>query len=958
MPNRNISLLKVLPILLGIFFAGFTMPAFCLEYTLQNDLVQASFNEQGIDKFHDKKLQRTVAFSADDFKFSINGRLYTNKEATFDGVTQGSNELSYHYHVPGFAVRLVYSLDKDCFFLSKQLVIKPDNADGFIVNQLNLIMLQLKEKINSFYIPHTKHPELKTGDYGVFLRLNDVTGMVVLIQNPFLTCTVKQQEIAIAYEPAIKWKKEYGDFKSDISNIGMYQLTGNAVSANMIPEWKWTNGIIPITNEEQDEAEVTAFTKIVSHYILPHTSKSIKINIGWCENDYQIDLATAAGRLEYKRIIDQSAALGLDHILFTPANSKLGSREQATDDWGWENILWLGLGIKIREGSWDVEKDKIPPSIQEMLDYAKRKKVKLVSYLYPVLPFSGNPEWIVEGSPHHQKNKNANLGIRSFQDYLIKILSKFYERTGISGYSYDYTYLWYEGASRYEQWKGWCRVKETLRKKYPEMIIDGRQADHLYGPWSWISGSFPHPTAEDEQPESFLPFPDLHFDRVSANRQRYTAYRYRINDFCPPEIMPGFMFHQTPRMQDKDGKPFLRVDGYRQRDWDYLGWKYSLFSSIATGGLNNVVNMIPARDIEEMKHFGEVDKKFIRNWINWTDTNRVYLLQTKFILGQPALGKIDGTSAILNDKGFIFLFNPNARSTATKFFLDAAIGLTQRGNYEIKMRYPYEGKLIAPPSGKMYWQQGDLFRLEMDGATAMMFEIKPAVQSLQLFNLMGLVKRSGASLQLDGVKGEMGTVANWKVSLDTDEKLTTVTINGKSVSFNQQGKSVTGSIKFEGQPFTTMQQVGKFEPAFTGGKFQASFQFPEWVSSQLKDRTKKWPIPWTSEDYQTTWLVPERLLLFVQVAECTDTMEVKLLVDGKAVNLQKAYSSVRPNKGSFVGWYYDASQLKATINYKLELLLPTLKPGQFQGIFVENIEPSFTSQFAEGEMMGDEQRGN
>ena len=32
------------------------------------------------------------------------------------------------------------------------------------------------------------------------------------------------------------------------------------------------------------------------------------------------------------------------------------------------------------------------------------------------------------------------------------------------------------------------------------------------------------------------------------------------------------------------------------RDWDYLGWKYSLISSIAVGGLNNVINMIPARD--------------------------------------------------------------------------------------------------------------------------------------------------------------------------------------------------------------------------------------------------------------------------------------------------------------------------------------------------------------------------
>jgi len=64
-----------------------------------------------------------------------------------------------------------------------------------------------------------------------------------------------------------------------------------------------------------------------------------------------------------------------------------------------------------------------------------------------------------------------------------------------------------------------------------------------------------------------VPFPDLHFDRVSADRERYTAYRYRIRDFCPPELMPGYITHQTPRLDDNGNEietPF------RRRDWDYL----------------------------------------------------------------------------------------------------------------------------------------------------------------------------------------------------------------------------------------------------------------------------------------------------------------------------------------------------------------------------------------------------
>jgi hypothetical protein len=61
---------------------------------------------------------------------------------------------------------------------------------------------------------------------------------------------------------------------------------------------------------------------------------------------------------------------------------------------------------------------------------------------------------------------------------------------------------------------------EELRRRVPDIAIDGRQAYHQYGPWSWLAGSYPHPTSDDEQPESFVAFPELHFDSVSADRQR------------------------------------------------------------------------------------------------------------------------------------------------------------------------------------------------------------------------------------------------------------------------------------------------------------------------------------------------------------------------------------------------------------------------------------------------------
>ena len=53
---------------------------------------------------------------------------------------------------------------------------------------------------------------------------------------------------------------------------------------------------------------------------------TVKVNVAWDENDYQIDIASAAGRAEYKRIIDRNAELGIGHIVFAPTNSDLQVR--------------------------------------------------------------------------------------------------------------------------------------------------------------------------------------------------------------------------------------------------------------------------------------------------------------------------------------------------------------------------------------------------------------------------------------------------------------------------------------------------------------------------------------------------------------------------------------------------------------------------------------------------------
>jgi hypothetical protein len=95
----------------------------------------------------------------------------------------------------------------------------------------------------------------------------------------------------------------------------------------------------------------------------------------------------------------------------------------------------------------------------------------------------------------------CDTGVRSFQDWLVDKLVTFRQQTGAGGFSFDYWWIAYDKAtSKYAQWYGCRRVLESLRQRMPDVVIDGRQQYHWFGPWTWLAGSYPHPMGTDEQP--------------------------------------------------------------------------------------------------------------------------------------------------------------------------------------------------------------------------------------------------------------------------------------------------------------------------------------------------------------------------------------------------------------------------------------------------------------------------
>jgi hypothetical protein len=937
--------------------------------TIESDSLIVTFNDAGIESLKTRTGDQMLSLISDSFMVTIDSQTIRSENLTPVRIKAAKNERIYSYHQEGFDLEVIYQLQPEWAFVSKQVRVKRTDDEAFRVTECSPWILEPDQAPDQII-------DLTNGKYGkVFRDDKNQNGYFFLIQNPYTTYQTDGQKLEGNYPAMFNSEASSGEFLTDRACLGLYQLSGNMLRHDLLPEWDYSSDPEHYVSEgiQLDYAEINAVTDCARAFLLLDRKKAVKVHIGWCENDYQIDVATEEGRQEYRRIIDQAAAVGCEHVLYTPNHSLYGPLENNRDAWGWENLLWLGLGQKVRTGEWVPGRDTLPADIQEMLDYARSKGISLMAYVYPSLPFMQDSAWTAWRTSIGQKPEHyltVDTGLKSFQDWFVDLCIKFYEQTGIAGYSFDHWWMAYEDenglvSSKYQQWYGTRRILEELRRRAPEMIIDGRQQYHHFGTWTWLAGTYPHPMMSDEQPGSFNPFPDLSTDRISANRQRYVAHRLMVRDFTPIELIPGFITHQTQR---SDANRVMRRDTYRTRDWDFLGWQYSLISTIATAPYNLVINYLPARDVQEFEHFGQEEKDFFKHWLNFADENLDILRNIRPIIGQPMVGRCDGTAAILDDRGYVFVFNPNFRKNQASFSLDESIGLIKGDRFMIESIYP-ESRIIGHPENG-FFTYGDLVELPMNGTSAEVLKIT-AVENLPnepvLFNYSGQAVLEGKTLVVSEVAGNIGSSGILQIYHPQIENILQLEINAEIVSFEKSEHLIACKVSFAGDYFEKAFQLEGFHDQKHSGLYHFSFSIPDRIKKQLELRRAEWPVSYTDDDLIASWTDPSRLLLFINVAdpfrnkeefwmdgdrknyytvkEPLTTEEVTLTINGRERQVVSANNGIYPyEKRTFFGFYLDISDLEAEKEHAITLSLPgDLMPGQFQGLFLGNIENEMTS---------------
>ena len=427
----------------------------------------------------------------------------------------------------------------------------------------------------------------------------------------------------------------------------------------------------------------------------------------------------------------------------------------------------------------------------------------------------------------------------------------------------------------------------------------------------------------DEQPGSWMFYEaDLHTDRLSANEQRAVAWNYRQLEFAPAEVIPGFAFHQTdrdPTVQQRAACPDARCSNYsRARDLDLLRARYSVLSSVGTGGLNNVMNMLPARDPQEFDHFPKEDIEFVRLWLQWADDNVELLRNTRVLPGfpQPSAGRVDGVAMVNANAGALFLFNPTAVPVAVTVGLNSSIG------FDCALGLPIVAELIgssdrgALPHKLAIVNCGGALGVTVPATTAVVIGLEQwgcVSGAPQLFGIEAAavdIDLNTAVLAVTRAQGEAGTAASGFVALPPGTpKLSAVTVNGVSVPFAQSSFRHVPTVNFTGRwangP-TFSNEIGSIK-GFQGGAWSASFTVPAGAMLQLKARNATYPIEYDTDpsgnnDANVPWLAPGRLLVFAKYRPLlNDSFNATAVIDGQPVIVRKAYNTIVRSPARFIG---------------------------------------------------------
>ena len=395
-----------------------------------------------------------------------------------------ADRVTFTWTAGPYRLLTTYELESAWSFISKQVAVIAAPGATYRVDDVRVFDARLGEPVQDVYVPKSVRPNLGTGDYGGAIRLGGQRGLLAVVQNPFLEFAREQDAFSIRYKPDMEWRAENGPFLSDRGMLAPYRLTGRVQPDRMMPEWRLESPQ-PI-GSGMDEGEIAAFTNLVRE--LPALSPG--------------EAAQPDGRLVRERLPDRRRhcprdAPSTSASSIAPRSSapttccshrrtprSRGARTARTTGAG-STRSGSGSGRRSGKGEWDPRTDAVPASragdarLREA-EEREARRLRLSGRCRSRRTPSGSSR-----APDRPNRKYASLGVRSLQDWLIEELVAFQQQDRHRRLRLRPHVPHLRGHEPLRAVGGLAaRDGGAAASALPDIAIDGRQAYHLYGPWS------------------------------------------------------------------------------------------------------------------------------------------------------------------------------------------------------------------------------------------------------------------------------------------------------------------------------------------------------------------------------------------------------------------------------------------------------------------------------------------
>jgi hypothetical protein len=192
----------------------------------------------------------------------------------------------------------------------------------------------------------------------------------------------------------------------------------------------------------------------------------------------------------------------------------------------------------------------------------------------------------------------------------------------------------------------------------------------------------------------------------------------------------------------------------------------------------------------------EAAKEFLARWTQFVKKNWEYYHYTRILTDSPSVGQVEIYAHCKEDRGYVFLVNPNPFRLPAQFSLDETIGLSSPGDINLRELYPEKDCL--PAIGRLpHKRHGDIVECMVEGQSCVVLAVEPADpnDSAQLFGLPARLRKTPEGYQAT-LSYFQGCKKQLVLQLPPDETVETICVDGKEVPFVQERNLFRFSVTF------------------------------------------------------------------------------------------------------------------------------------------------------------------